>query len=219
MTPSAGPQVECRADAGSWAQCASPYSTGALVDGAHTIAVRVRWDADSEWVTQPVRWTVDATTPFVTISSAPESLTTATSASIVFAVDDATASVTCVVDGGAASPCGSPLILSGLSNGRHTVAVSAMDAAANSGSASAEWIVEQPDPVAAGLPTSAANVGEEMAVDGSGFEPGERATGLPLARTGAGVGGWAVLGGLLLLIGAVVVASTRRRTPGGSIVG
>ena len=176
VSPAEGSEIACRLDAGEWAQCAAPFSVDSLTDGMHTIEVRARWNDDFEWATQSVSWVVDARAPLVTLISAPAALSALTTATVAFTVDDPAAAVACSVDGAPEAPCASPLLLSGLADGAHSVTVTATDAAGNTGRATAGWVVEQPAPAAAGLSTDSAHVGDQVTATGSGFEPGEQVT-------------------------------------------
>ena len=75
----------------------------------------------------------DTTPPETTITTGPaEGATIATtSTSFTLASSEAGSSFTCSVDGAAATPCSSPLALSGLSEGQHSLSVTATDAAGN----------------------------------------------------------------------------------------
>ncbi|MEI6448231.1 MAG: hypothetical protein WCO96_10200, partial [Actinomycetes bacterium] len=70
------------------------------------------------------------------------------------------ATFTCSVDGGSYEACTSPKALTGLSDGAHSIAVKATDAAGNEGAAaSASWVVDTTPPAAptvTGVPTGAA---------------------------------------------------------------
>jgi hypothetical protein len=88
---------------------------------------------------------IDTTAPGApSLSGAPSGSTTATSASLSFS-SELGASFICSVDGGAFVACTSPKALAGLAVGAHSLAVAAMDAAGNVGSAaSATWTVSAP---------------------------------------------------------------------------
>lgn len=66
-----GATFECRADAGSWTPCVSPYDFPALADGERTVEVRAL-DAFSADATPATRtFTVDTTAPDTVIDSGP----------------------------------------------------------------------------------------------------------------------------------------------------
>ncbi len=84
-------------------------------------------------------WAVP-TGPVTTITSTPS--TTDTSTSIAFTLDDAAASATCRLDGGAWEPCTSPRALSGLPLGTHTFEVRGVDKFGIAGeTASTTWAI------------------------------------------------------------------------------
>jgi hypothetical protein len=88
----------------------------------------------------------DETAPVVTVTSAPSGSVATGDASIVFTVDDATATKEYRLDGGAWTAATSPIALTGLANGSHTVDIRATDAAGNVGTATATWTVAIPEP-------------------------------------------------------------------------
>ena len=73
----------------------------------------------------------DATPPQTTITSAPPSYVSSTSVTVAFASNEAGSTFTCALDGAAPATCTSPLELSSLAEGSHTVSVVATDAAGN----------------------------------------------------------------------------------------
>ena len=68
----AGSTFQCRVDAAAFASCSSPFTTGALSDGAHTFEVRAT-DASDNTDTSPASrsFTVDTTPPDTTITAGP----------------------------------------------------------------------------------------------------------------------------------------------------
>ena len=134
----------CRVDSGAWSACTSPWTTAALSDGAHTVAVRATDAAGNTDASPATRsLTVDTTAPTTTITSAPAAATTSTSAAVAFSANDAGATFECAFDGGPFAACTSPWTRSGLALGQHTLRVRATDAAGNveSSPKSATWLV------------------------------------------------------------------------------
>jgi hypothetical protein len=85
--------------------------------------------------------------PAVEITFGPADPTNQTSATVEFTAGDGAPS--CSVDGAAFAPCTSPLTLSELGEGTHSVTVQAVDAAGNVGSASYSWTVDVTPPAVA----------------------------------------------------------------------
>ncbi len=79
----------------------------------------------------------------VTITSAPPASTTTTDATIAFDLSGAPTAVTCALDGGAATPCTSPVLLTGLALGSHMFVVEASRGSV-AASATATWAIEVP---------------------------------------------------------------------------
>ena len=130
-SPAAGATFQCSLDSAPFTACVSPLRLTRLADGAHTLAVRAvgpgaRVDATPARAT----FTVDTTAPETIIAWAPPPILTTREFSLAFTATEA-ATFVCSVDGAAAAPCASPLKLTGLSEGAHSVAVTATDAAGN----------------------------------------------------------------------------------------
>jgi Big-like domain-containing protein/PKD domain-containing protein len=129
---------ECRVDSGAWANCASPWTTSALGDGAHSASVRatdVAGNTDASPATRS--FTVDTTPapdttpPDTTIASGPSGTTSSTSASFAFTSSESGSTFECKLDTGAWAACTSPKAYSPLSAASHTFSVRATDAAGN----------------------------------------------------------------------------------------
>ncbi|MDQ1684579.1 MAG: hypothetical protein QOC82_1316 [Frankiaceae bacterium] len=93
----------------------------------------------------------DTTNPSVGFTAGPAAYVHSTSADLSFTVSDTdnasdALTVTCALDGADPTPCTSPQSLSGLSQGSHTLLVSAKDPANNTGSASRTWFVDTTAP-------------------------------------------------------------------------
>ncbi|MCE9672523.1 Ig-like domain-containing protein [Myxococcus stipitatus] len=131
-SPEAGVTYECSLDGEPHATCSNPATFTSLADGEHTLSVRARDAAGNVDPTPATRsWTVDTTPPDTTIATHPASITNATSATFGFASDTELVTYECRLDGGAFAACSSPVTFSDLSEGGHTLAVRARDAAGN----------------------------------------------------------------------------------------
>ncbi|MGA8046498.1 MAG: right-handed parallel beta-helix repeat-containing protein [Dermatophilaceae bacterium] len=143
----------------TWGECGSPWVYPFLLAGEHRFEVRAIDPADNVdltpavhvWTVSPAPASADSLAPRLTIASSPENPTSATNATIVFrATDDTTPgsllTYQCSVDGSAAEECTSPLELTDLSLGTHSVIVTATDLAGNvSAPAEVTWeVVEAP---------------------------------------------------------------------------
>ena len=149
FTGLAGLTAQCSLDDGAWSNCSSPKRVSDLAEGQHTIRVRqingigIRSKPDYE------TWTVDTIAPAApSLSGAPNSPTKSTSASFGFTAEDG-ATLTCALDTAAYTPCSSPTAISSLTDGDHTFAVKATDAAGNSSAQGAiAWTVDTVAPAA-----------------------------------------------------------------------
>ena len=148
-------QVRCSIDGGNFMNCTSPRTyNGSPRDLTpwssvpSTSQASRRRRACRSWSTRSPQC-VSITSP-----TAGQQLTT-DSANVTFSATDSNAlTVTCNVDGAGFSPCASPLALSGLTHGSHTVVVRATDPAGNSVDASRTFFVDSITPsVAISSPT------------------------------------------------------------------
>ena len=137
-------RFECSVDAApSFTTCSSPanYAVG---EGPHTFRVHGVDNAGNVGPTVTRSWTVDTTAPNVSITSAPPTLTTSTSASFSF-TSSATdlAGFECSIDGGAFGSCTSPRTYNGLAATSHTFQVHAIDSVGNtSAPATHNWTID-----------------------------------------------------------------------------
>lgn len=127
--PGSGVHFECRIDDRPAAPCSSPALYTDLAEGVHTVFVRALTAGNVAGPEASRRFTVDATGPFanVAVSGVPArgALTNLTTTSLTFIADIAASTITCQIDGGARAPCTSPLALSGLADGAHTISFQA----------------------------------------------------------------------------------------------
>jgi RNA polymerase sigma factor (sigma-70 family) len=146
----AGAVFTCSLDGAAYAACVSPVALTALAPGQHTFSVRARDKAGNASAPVSVAWTYtppDTTPPNVSITAAPPSSTTATSASFSFASSEAGVTFACSLDGAAFSPCVSPVTYTSLALGPHDFVVRPTDAAGNAGPTDDhQWTVVQPLP-------------------------------------------------------------------------
>ena len=154
----AGASFTCSVDGGAYVECAAPMSLTGLSEGPHSLAVKQADQAGNISDAAVASWTVDLTGPVAPVlSGVPASPTSATGASIGFSGEDG-ASFQCSTDGGALSDCVSPKVLTGLSDGVHSLSVKQTDQAGNTGPAvTATWSVLPAPPVLSSSPTSLVN--------------------------------------------------------------
>ncbi len=122
---------ECRVDTAAFATCASPFTTAALTNGAHTFQVRAV-DTFGNVDPSPASrsFTVDTVAPDTTITSGPAGPTNDTTPTFAFTSTEA-GTFECRVDTAAFAACTSPFTTAALTNGAHTFQVRATDAAGN----------------------------------------------------------------------------------------
>src|SRR3954470_4118341 len=135
-----GSRLECSVDNGAYATCTSPYTTGTLSQGAHSLAVRAVDPAGNVDATPAVRtFTVDTTAPALTVTCTATVL-----------LDGAAQATVTASDGGAGfaagtDPSGVVTLITSVP-GQQTYSVTATDLAGNATTRSCTYDVRYPDP-------------------------------------------------------------------------
>ena len=134
----------CQLDGAAYAACTNPVTYKKLADGAHLLSVKARDAAGNVGAATAWRWRIDTLAPpKPTRTQTPANPSASASASFSFADREAGAGFECALDGGAYAACASPKSYSGISDGSHTFAVRARDAAGNrSASTTFTWTVQ-----------------------------------------------------------------------------
>lgn len=127
----AGSTFECSLDGADFSPCSSPATLDGLGDGSHSFRVRAV-DPGNRVDASPAErsWTVDATAPQTDIASGPKGTWRSGSAAFEFSSTEPGSSYECRLDQGSFEPCGASLTQH-VANGRHTLAVRAVDGAGN----------------------------------------------------------------------------------------
>ena len=194
-----GATFQCSLDGAEFNSCTSPLQMSAtdVDDGPHSLEVR-QVDAAGNVSIGVARaeWVVDSQAPAAPSAEGNRSgFTSQTSASVSFQTDDDSTAL-CAVDGGEFAECDSPVELSGLGDGEHSVSVKQRNTAGTISLArTVAWIVDTQAPGTpdlSGLPadystadsaTANVSVGEDhlvlnCSVDGSAFVPCDTQAGL-----------------------------------------
>ncbi|MGH8893610.1 MAG: hypothetical protein ACRDWY_09965 [Actinomycetes bacterium] len=132
---------QCALDGAAYTTCDGTEAPVVTGDGLHVYAVRATDGATN--VSSPViwSWTLDTTAPAAPVfSNKPAASTTETTALFSFS-SEAGVTFRCSVDDGAPISCASPLTLTGLSLGAHSLVVLAQDAAQNTSQTRHDWTV------------------------------------------------------------------------------
>ncbi len=136
----------------------STVTVSGLAEGNRTLIVRAT-DTYGRTATGSASWTIDLTSPVVSILTKPALLTNSSAAAFGFSATDATAvTYQYSMDGGSTwASAGSSLSLAGLAEGAHSLSVRGIDAAGNvSATQTYSWTTDYTGPVAvtvAGVPT------------------------------------------------------------------
>lgn len=141
-------QVFCELDGQALARCQSPLWVTDLAEGTHHLTLWAKDGADNEGPAQSYSWTVDATSPLLTILMAfPERLPTRESRAVFELSSNEPSSLECSLDGETPWACDSHVELTGLAEGEHQFTVTSVDAAGNAGSpAIFQWQIDQTPP-------------------------------------------------------------------------
>jgi HD-GYP domain-containing protein (c-di-GMP phosphodiesterase class II) len=150
----------CSLDGNAPTACTSPISYTGLSDGPHTINVYATSLGNQQSSTASTSFTIDTVAPTVTITHAPAPDSTSANATLSYSIDDPTASAWCSIDGSPAAACTSPVDLSSLAEGPHTVSIYAVDPAGNTSAAvQASFTIDNTAPTVSftSTPTSSAS--------------------------------------------------------------
>ena len=158
-SPEPAVSFECAIDAGAFAACAGPgptHTASPLALGAHIFRVRAK-DAAGHTDASPAELLFavqaagasppppDTDPPETTITKGPKKKSASKKASFEFSSDEAGSRFECSLDKAAFAPCASPASLK-VKKGKHTLAVRAIDVAANADTTPAlhTWKVKKP---------------------------------------------------------------------------
>ncbi len=123
-----GATLEGSLDGTAFAAVTSPVTLSSLADGAHSYQVRARDAAGNVDATPATaQWTVLAGPPNTTIDTSPPAATTDSTASFTFSSNKPDSTFEVSLDGDAFAAAQSPLNLTGLAIGAHTIAIRATD--------------------------------------------------------------------------------------------
>jgi hypothetical protein len=124
-------KYECSVDAGAYVACASPATTTALPEGAHTFSVRATDDVFNVESPPATRsFTVDTVAPNVKLTKKPAKKLYKEKVKFKFTANEPKVTFQCKLDNGSWKKCSSPYKLT-VKRGWHTLQVRATDAAGN----------------------------------------------------------------------------------------
>ncbi len=169
-------RFECRLDAvSSFTACLSTVTYTQLADGSHTFRARGVDMAGNVGAETSRTWTIDTTAPDTTIKSGPSPSVDRGDATFDFAATEAGARFECSLDSAAFASCASPLVLTELPDGRHTLRVRSLDVAGNvdSSPAAYDWIVSRPAPSPPPAPPAEPDRVPPSEVRGASARPGD----------------------------------------------
>jgi hypothetical protein len=121
----------CRLNGGDWADCASPFETGALPDGQQRLEIRQTDDAGNTGPARTVEWLLKTRKPDPpTVNGVPSGTTRQRTMQMTMSGEQG-ATVECSLNGAAWASCRSPLTVSDLPQGLNRIAIRQVDVAGN----------------------------------------------------------------------------------------
>jgi large repetitive protein len=145
FTASEPSTFQCKLDAQPFEPCASPHGYTGLAAGLHTFVVEAT--AGVEVGQASYSWTIDTTSPTVTVTGPPNP-SNDTTPSFEFTASEVS-TFRCRLDTGAFAACTSPKDYTGIVAGPHTFVLEATDAAGNEALASYGWTIDTTPPTVA----------------------------------------------------------------------
>ncbi|MFT4049727.1 MAG: GDSL-type esterase/lipase family protein [Solirubrobacterales bacterium] len=179
-TETSGTTYECKLDSTAFAACTSTKTYSGLADGPHTFSVH----ATKSGQTTPdvsFSWTIDSTpppSPTLSRTSPTASPTNSNAQTLSLSANEAGGVLTCKLDDSNWVTCPtSPITVTSLGDGSHTVSARQTDAAGNIGSvASVTWIVDTTPPAAPSItrtsPTATQTNSTSQTISYGGLEAG-----------------------------------------------
>lgn len=158
-------RFECAVSAGAqnqtWTTCTSPRTYSGLTVEEWDFAVRaVGTDGQVEPAPAAFEWEIvpDTTPPDVLLAGTAPPTGTATTATVAFTVNEPGSTVTCSLNTAPFAACTSPVTLTGLPVGTHTLRVAATDPAGNPDPTplAVTWTVQAPAPACPTTPVTLA---------------------------------------------------------------
>ncbi|MGH2960274.1 MAG: GDSL-type esterase/lipase family protein, partial [Solirubrobacterales bacterium] len=178
----AGGVLSCKLDGGAVSTCpSSPITITGLGNGAHSFTATQTDAAGNTGSAATVTWTIDTSppnAPAVARTSPTANPTNSTAQTLTYSGIEGSATAQCKLDTAAFGPCPtSPLTLTGLGEGSHTLLVTQTDAAGNVSTAgSVSWVVDSVPPSAPSVlrtsPTASPSNSTTQQISVAGTEAG-----------------------------------------------
>lgn len=158
LSGEAGATFRCSVDGSSYVTCSSPLVLTGLADGNHVVNVKqVDTANNTSTLVGTASWTVDTSVPAVPATDSEPVDTVATDARLEFTTP-AGLTAECSLDGAAYQACASPVDVSGLAVGQHTLALRMVNGAGTAGAArNVTWEVKAPVVVTPVTPATPSN--------------------------------------------------------------
>jgi hypothetical protein len=150
---------QCKLDAGAYAPCTSPKTTGDQPDGSHTFSVQAIDAAGNPSTPSSYTWTIDTKPPPPPTIAGPPNPDNHSSATFTFSDTEAGVTYLCKLDPAPSfTACSNTATFSGLGAGAHNLHVEAVDAAGNVGAQTEyHWTIDLTAPPTPSLTSTATN--------------------------------------------------------------
>lgn len=134
----------CKIDTGEWKTCSSPLTLNGLSEGMHTLSVKAVYKSVSS-TPKSIVWTKDTVAPQISFNQAPPETIGIGNIEITFSATDSGSGIaqySCLFDNTDWKSCTSPVTLTDLPNGTHSLIVRVTDKAGNINEVSKAWTVD-----------------------------------------------------------------------------
>ncbi|MBA2664276.1 MAG: IPT/TIG domain-containing protein [Bradymonadaceae bacterium] len=139
-------EFACSFDGAAATPCVAPVELSGLSEGARSFAVEATDRAGNTGPAAVHAWTIDASSPSVSLTEAPEALSRSLIARFAFVCSHADCVFSCSLDEGTPAPCASPVVYEGLSEGAHGFEVQAVNAGVLGLASAHRWTVDSRAP-------------------------------------------------------------------------
>jgi hypothetical protein len=142
-------KVECQLGTAAYTECTSPVELADLPQTPAEFRIRITDNAGNSAVSE-TKWLPDYAAPSIIINSAPTGAYPSRDGVVLFSsveTGSGVQSYICALDTNRPAPCSSPYALTGMSDGSHTLRITANDRAGNSMPNLMMWSVDTTAPV------------------------------------------------------------------------
>lgn len=173
--------IYCHLDGEESKICSDSIKYTDLANGPHVFSAHALDKAGNPSVVKKHEWTIDTVAPKIILSQKPDQYSKENTATFAFADSDAGTSPTrfsCQLDSAEAAMCTSPLSLTDLAKGSHSLKISAADEVGNSVTQTYSWFIDPDKPTLNFVKTPAKNGQAEQVEFQFEFSDGDSGSGV-----------------------------------------